>query len=95
MGSKIVHDPEVVVRNVRVQPVTNIEVPVGTGTQAENVYRVIGSGAWPGGINSRVRVLDGPFAGEYDQRGNAALHADSRPTMHYTVTLSKRSSEVK
>lgn len=79
------------VRAVTLQPVTLSEaeaIPTAT-------IKVIASGTWPGDANCEVEVVDGHYAGHWDQVGPTRYYNNSPRTAHYTVMLRSRGVAIK
>lgn len=94
LGTTVVDGEPVTLRRVTVQSVSSSEVR-DMGLTTEVVYKVIGTGSWPGGPLSRVSVDVGPHPGEYDQQGEAVYHNMNPRTAHWVVRISRRGTEVK
>lgn len=95
MGTTTKDGPPVRVPHLAVQPVS-AEESDSLGTQALTTYRIIGAGEWPGGVNSKVRIDDGPYAGRtFDQQGDARIYGMSPRTAHFDVLVTARGSEVR
>lgn len=90
LSRRVEYQDPVTVTRVAVQPLSSTE----TDETSTDEYKVIGRGAWPGGTHARVRVVDGPHQGEYDQQGEAVVHGMSPRTAHYVVRLRRRGQEV-
>lgn len=95
MGSTLEPGDPVPVERVAIQPVATEEAEA-LGVQALTSVRVIGRGPWPGGINSRVRIDVGPYAGRvFDQSGEARFYGMSSRTAHFDAILTARGAEVR
>lgn len=94
MGTTVTYAPAVTVPHVRIQPISSTETE-GAVNQAVITYKVMGVGVWPGGTQSHVEVVKGPYVGEYDQQGEPVYHDDSPMTRHYAVYLRKREVPLK
>lgn len=94
LGSQPGDGEPVTIRNVSVQAVSSTERH-SLGLTTEVVYKVIGTGRWPGGAISRVTVDVGPHPGEYDQHGEATYYAMSPHTAHWVVRITRRGTEVR
>lgn len=93
LGTTTKHTAPVAVSNVSIQPVAADEE--AGDTLSTLTLKVIGSGEWPGGAKSIISVKAGPYAGDYDQEGEARVHSMSPRTAHFVVRMTSRSREVK
>ena len=96
-GTRLEDGEPVRVERVRIQDF-NASYETGTegNTQVSADVVIYGTGAWPGGPHSTIRVESGGHAGKtFDQTGDIKHHDDVPHIKHWRVLASLRSTEAR
>jgi len=97
LGSTLEPGTPVTVGGCMVQPVSVSEQTLSLSEGANTVYRVLGAGPWPGGLNSAVHVDVGPPGAQgwtFDQQGEAKTRSVSARTANFSVLMRASGAEV-
>ena len=96
-GSRLEDGEPVRVERVRIQEFNaSYETGAEGNTQVSADVAIYGTGAWPGGPHSTIRVESGGHAGKvFDQTGDIKHYDDVPHIKHWRVLASLRSTEAR
>lgn len=96
-GTRLVDGETVRVERVAVQDFNAVyEAGAGDSVQVSSDIVIFGRGVWPGGPNSTIRPVSGPYEGlVFDQAGIPKVRGMSPRTAHYRVHASVRATEAR